>query len=46
MLAGNIPGRTQTMPIAIFSAAEDGDMRGALLWVILIILLSLASFGC
>ena len=42
MLAGNIPGRTQTMPIAIFSAAEDGDMRGALLWVILIILLSLA----
>ena len=42
MLAGNIPGRTQTMPIAIYSAAEDGDMRGALLWVILIVLLSLA----
>ena len=42
MLAGNIPGRTQTMPIAIFSAAEGGDMRGALLWVILIVLLSLA----
>ncbi len=42
MLAGNIPGRTQTMPIAIFSAAEDGDMRGALLWVILIVLISLA----
>jgi molybdate transport system permease protein len=42
MLAGNIPGRTQTMPIAIFSAAEDGDMRGALLWVILIVALSLA----
>ncbi|MGA3010747.1 MAG: molybdate ABC transporter permease subunit [Terracidiphilus sp.] len=42
MLAGNIPGRTQTMPIAIFSAAEDDDMRGALLWVILIVLLSLA----
>jgi molybdate transport system permease protein len=42
MLAGNIPGRTQTMPIAIFSAAEGGDMRAALLWVILIVLLSLA----
>ncbi len=42
MLAGNIPGRTETMPIAIFSAAEDGDMRGALLWVMLIVLLSLA----
>jgi molybdate ABC transporter permease protein len=42
MLAGNIPGRTQTMPIAIFSAAESGDMRGALLWVVVIVLLSLA----
>ena len=42
MLAGNIPGRTQTMPIAIFSAAESGDMRGALLWVLFIVVLSLA----
>ena len=42
MLAGNIPGRTQTMPIAIFSAAEGGDMRVAYLWVGLIVLLSLA----
>jgi molybdate ABC transporter permease protein len=42
MLAGNIPGRTQTMPIAIFSAAEGGDMRVAFLWVTLIVLLSLA----
>ena len=42
MLAGNIPGRTQTMPIAIFSAAESGDMRVAILWVTLIVVLSLA----
>ena len=42
MLAGNIPGRTQTMPIAIFSAAEAGDMRVALVWVLLIVVLSLA----
>ncbi len=42
MLAGNIPGRTQTMPLAIFFAVEDGDMRGALLWVGLIVALSLA----
>ena len=42
MLAGNIPGRTQTMPIAIFSAAEGGDMRVAFLWVSLIVLLSFA----
>jgi molybdate ABC transporter permease protein len=42
MLAGNIPGRTQTMPIAIFSAAESGDMRLAMVWVALIVVLSLA----
>ena len=42
MLAGNIPGRTQTMPVAIFSAAESGDMRTAMVWVALIVVLSLA----
>lgn len=42
MLAGNIPGRTQTMPIAIFSAVENGDMRLALVWVTLIVAISLA----
>lgn len=42
MLAGNIPGRTQTMPVAIFSAAESGDMRVAALWVVLIVAISLA----
>jgi len=41
MLAGNIPGRTETMPLAIFSAAEGGDMRIAYLWVALIVVLSL-----
>ena len=42
MLAGNIPGRTQTMPLAIFSAASGGEMDAALLWVVLIVVLSLA----
>ncbi len=42
MLAGNIPGRTQTMPIAIFSAVESGHPAVAFLWVALIVLLSLA----
>jgi molybdate transport system permease protein len=42
MVAGNIPGRTQTMPLAIFSSAASGDMRAAGLWVGLIVLLSLA----
>ena len=42
MLAGNIPGRTQTMPIAIFAAVERDDMRAAVGWVALIVVLSLA----
>ncbi len=42
MLAGNIPGQTQTMPIAIFSAAESGDMGVASVWVLLIVAISLA----
>ncbi len=42
MVAGNIPGRTQTMPVAIFFAAEGGEMNKALLWVILIFAFSLA----
>ena len=45
MLAGNIPGRTQTMPIAIFFAAEGGDMRRALVWVALIVAVSLVTIA-
>ena len=41
MLAGNIPHRTQTMPMAIFSAVESGDTSAALLWVGLIVAFSL-----
>ncbi|WP_338658603.1 molybdate ABC transporter permease subunit [Paraclostridium sordellii] len=37
MIAGNIPGKTQTMPIAIFFAVESGDMDQAMLWVLIII---------
>jgi molybdate transport system permease protein len=45
MLAGNIPGKTQTMPVAIFFAAEGGDMRRALNWVGATALLSLAAIA-
>ncbi len=39
MLAGNIPGRTQTMPTAIYTATESGDLPLALgLSAILIVL--------
>ena len=41
MLAGNIPGKTQTMPLAIFFAAEGGDFEKAIIWVIIIVALSL-----
>lgn len=40
MIAGNIPGRTQTMPVAIFFAVESGDMNKALLWVLIIVVIS------
>jgi len=33
MLAGNIPGRTQTMPLAIYTAVEVGEHREALVLV-------------
>ena len=42
MVAGNIPGKTQTMPIAIFFAAESGEMVQALAWVLLITTISLS----
>ncbi|MEM8719851.1 MAG: molybdate ABC transporter permease subunit [Cyanobacteria bacterium P01_G01_bin.39] len=41
MLAGNIPGKTQTMPLAIYFAAEAGKMNEALIWVIILIAIAL-----
>jgi len=32
MLAGNIPGQTQTIPVAIYFAVEAGDMKQASIW--------------
>jgi molybdate transport system permease protein len=43
MLAGNIPGQTQTMPMAIYFAVEAGDFREAWLWTIAIMAISLSS---
>lgn len=37
MIAGNIPGRTQTLPTAIYVALQSGNMNLAWLWVITII---------
>ncbi|MEG4840759.1 molybdate ABC transporter permease subunit [Microcoleus sp. B9-D4] len=42
MLAGNIPGQTQTIPMAIYFAVEAGDMRQAAIWVLIILSISLS----
>lgn len=41
MIAGNIPGKTQTMPLAIFFAVEGGDMDKAIIWVVTITMISI-----
>jgi molybdate transport system permease protein len=40
MFAGNIPGRTNTMPLEIFSAYQAGDDRRALVYVLALSALS------
>lgn len=45
MLAGNIPGRTQTLPTAIYIAVESGQMTMAWLWSISIIVISFVMLG-
>ncbi len=42
MVAGNIPGLTQTMPIAIYDAVQSGDTASANLMVIVITLFSIS----
>ncbi|GGH86272.1 molybdate transport system permease protein [Pullulanibacillus pueri] len=40
MFAGNIPGKTQTIPTAIYVAFDSGEMGQAWLWVLTIIVIS------
>ncbi len=40
MVAGNIPGRTQTVPTAIYSAVDSGNMTLAWAWSAALVLLS------
>lgn len=40
MLAGNIPGRTQTMATAIYSAVQAGDRTLAFRWAVIIMVIS------
>lgn len=41
MIAGNIPGKTQTMPLAIFFKVQAMDYKGAMLWVMTIVVISI-----
>jgi len=43
MLAGNIPGKTQTIPIAIYFLVQAGKSEQAITWVLIILIISLAS---
>ncbi|WP_016953429.1 molybdate ABC transporter permease subunit [Anabaena sp. PCC 7108] len=43
MLAGNIPGQTQNIPMAIYFAVEAGDMNEAWFWAIAIVAVSLSG---
>ena len=43
MLAGAIPGKTVTMPISIYFLSQGGDIRGAMIWVLFIIVISFSS---
>jgi len=43
MLCGDIPGKTETIPVAIWSAAYGGNMFRALVWVLVIVLISFAT---
>lgn len=41
MVAGSIPGKTETIPIAIYFATQSGQKEVALVWVMIIFAISL-----
>jgi molybdate transport system permease protein len=43
ILAGNIPGQTQTMPMAIYFAVEAGNIAESWFWTIVILAVSVAG---
>lgn len=43
MIAGNIPGQTQTMPMAVYFAVEAGAIQEGWFWTIIVIFISLAG---
>ena len=45
MIAGNIPGRTTTIPVAIYFAIVDGNMKQADTLMIIVLCIALASLA-
>jgi molybdate transport system permease protein len=45
MLAGNIPGKTTTIPVAIYFAIQAGDMKEAENLIIIVLCIALASLA-
>ncbi|MCX5994050.1 MAG: molybdate ABC transporter permease subunit [Chloroflexi bacterium] len=45
MLAGYIPGKTATIPVAIYFAVQDGDMNRALVLVLIVLIIVFASLA-
>jgi len=43
MIAGNIPGKTQTMPLAIYEAVASGDDRGAQMLALILTAISIVA---
>ena len=43
MISGNIPGKTQTMAVAVYSAVQAGNRALAYKWVLIMVLLSFIS---
>lgn len=42
MLAGNIPGKTQTLSTAIYTLAESGDMDAAYVYVMIVVVIGIS----
>lgn len=45
MLAGNIPGKTTTIPVAIYFNIQSGNMDQAMILVIIVLVISFASLA-
>jgi molybdate transport system permease protein len=45
MLAGNIPGKTETIPIAIYFAVEANEFQRAMAWCAVDVGISIALLG-